>query len=161
VIAGGLARVQIGRPALSRDRLVFTVSTARSSRLIARNLATGASSTVRSSTLTQLSQPALRNGRLLFVEASYCSQRLVLMRLHAPHRPRMLLRIGSTAPRDAGHDPGLTTQGSEPSRCPRGTPHRTDTLLWSTALAPGAAFVTLLRPSATTGVSATLARVRA
>jgi hypothetical protein len=160
VVAGGRARVQIGRPALSRDRLVFAVSTAHSSRLIARNLATGASSTVRSSTLTQLSQPALRNGRLLYVEASYCSQRLIIMRLHAPHRPRVLLRIGSTAPRDAGHDPGFTTQGSEPSRCPRGTPRRTDTLLWSTALAPGAAFVTLLRPSAGDGVRTTLARVR-
>jgi hypothetical protein len=161
VIAGGRAHVQIGRPALSRDRLVFAVATARSSSLIAVNLATGARSTVRRSTLTQLSQPALRNGSLLYVEADYCTQRLVLVRLHAPHRQRRLLRIGSTAPRDAGRDPGHTTQGSEPSRCPPGTPPRTDTLLWSTALAPGAAYVTLLRPSADAGVSATLARVRA
>jgi hypothetical protein len=66
---------------------------------------------------------------------------------------RTLLTIGSTAHRDRGYEPGHTTQGSEPSRCPRGTPHRTDAILWSTALAPAAAYVTLLRPS-----GATLAR---
>lgn len=160
VIAADRRGAQVGRPALSLDRLVYAVSTTHASSLVARNLTTGAGSTVRSSTLTQLSQPALRNGALLYVEADYCTQRLVLMRLHAPHRARVLLRIGSTAPRDAGHEPGYTTQGSEPSRCPAGTPRRTDTLLWSTALAPGAAYVTLLRPSATAGVGATLARVR-
>ena len=83
----------------------------------------------------QLSQPALDGGRLLYVQSSYCSQRLRVVRTRTLRDPRTLLRIGATARRDEGHEHGYTTQGSEPGRCPRGTPRRTDTLLWTTALA--------------------------
>ena len=76
------------------------------------------------------------------------------MRLHGGRHPRTLLRIGTTAHRDEGHDPGYTTQGSEPSLCPPGTPRRTDTVLWTTALGAGTAYVTLLRPSATAPATA-------
>jgi hypothetical protein len=110
---------------------------------------------------TQLSQPALDGGRVLFVESSFCSQRLRLTRLGHPDRARTLLRLGTTAQRDEGHEPGYTTQGSEPSLCPPGTPHRTDTLLWTTALAGHAAYVALLRPAAAgAALGARIVRVR-
>jgi hypothetical protein len=155
LVAGAGGREHISRPTLAGNRLVYAVATTRSSRIVARNLATGTSSNVLRSTLAQLGQPALRGNRLLFVQATYCTQRLRLVALHGRHRPRTLLRIGSTARRDRGRDPGYSTVGSEPSYCPRRTPHRTVAVLWTTALAPGAAYVTLLRP----GIGATLARV--
>jgi hypothetical protein len=148
VVAGGVRQASIGRPALDGDRLVYAVNTRRRSRIIAIDLATGRRSIALRSTLAQLSQPALQGNRLLFVQATYCNQRLRIKAIHG--RVRTLLTIGSTAHRDAGRDLDRTTQGSEPSRCPRRTPRRTDTILWSTALAPGAAYVTLVRPGGTT-----------
>jgi hypothetical protein len=95
------------------------------------------------------------------VRSSFCSQRLQVVRTRALRSPRTLLRIGANARRDGGHDPGYTTQGSEPSDCPRGTPRRTDTVLWTTALAGRAAYVTLLRPGAGGAAPhARIARVR-
>jgi hypothetical protein len=153
VVAGGTGAASIDRPALDGDRLAFAAQTRRSSRIVTVNLATGRRRTPLRSTLVQLGQPALRGGRLLFVEASYCRQRLRIASLRG-RRVRTLLTIGSTARRDAGFERGRTRQGSEPSRCPRGTPHPTGAILWSTALAPRAAYVTLLRAG-----GATLARV--
>ncbi len=162
LIAGAGGGKRISRPALSGNRLVYAIGTTRGSRIVARNLASGAQRTVLRSTLAQLGQPALRNNRLLYVQVTYCTQRLRLVALHGPHRhPRTLLTLGSTAHRDRGRDPGYSTVGSKPSYCPRGTPHRTDTILWSTALAPGVAYVTLLKPSADGPDGATLVRVRA
>jgi hypothetical protein len=110
----------------------------------------------------QLSQPALDGGRLLYVQSSYCSQQLRVVSTRTLQSTRTLLRIGSTARRDEAHEHGYSTQGSEPSRCPSGTPGRTDTLLWSTALAGRVAYVTLLRPgtAATVAPHARIVRVR-
>lgn len=153
---------RIGRPALAGDRLAFSVATPTGSRIVVADLARNAHRVVLQSRLTQLSQPALRHQQLLYVEADYCRQRLRLTRLHGRRSPRTLLRIGTTAHRDSGHDDGLTTQGREPSLCPHGTPHRTDTMLWSTALGAGVAYVTLLQPrGAGQRPGTTLVRVRA
>ena len=154
VVAGAGLQASVDRPALDGDRLAFAVQTRRSSRIVTLNLATGRRSAPLRSTLVQLGQPALRGGRLLFVEASYCRQRMRIVALHGRRHVRTLLTIGASARRDAGFEPGHTTQGSEPSRCPRGTPHGTGALLWSTALAPGAAYVTLLRARGPTLVRA-------
>lgn len=154
LLAGVGAPERIGRPALFGDRLAYAVATPARSQIVTQDLARGGRTVVRSSTATELSQPALHGDRLLYVEASYCSQELRLTRLHGARHPRTLLRIGTTAHRDAGHDPGYTTQGSEPSLCPPGTPRRTDTVLWTTALGSRTAYVTLLRPSATAPATA-------
>jgi hypothetical protein len=150
-IARTSSAVQLGRPALDGDRLVYAVASPHASSIVAVDLAhaTVRPHAIRHATLTQLSQPALRGNRLLYVEASDCDQRLRLSRLHAPdgsHAARTLLRIGSAARRDPGHERGYETQGSEPSRCPAPTLPRTDVVLWTTALDRGVAFVTLLRP---------------
>lgn len=158
-IAASAHRGAISRPSLDRDRLAYAVSNARGSRIDLRDLATGALRTRLRSQRTQLDQPALAGGRLLYVERRACDQRLRLTTLDATRRrsTRTLLTLGSTARRDAGHEHHHTGQGSEPSACPHGTPGRTRTVIWSTALDPRAAFVTLLRPAA--GRAAPAARI--
>jgi len=164
LVAGGTgARASISRPALSGDRLVYATATTSVSRLVLVNLRTGRRRTLLASRTTQLSQPSLAGDRLLFVQSSYCAQRLRLTSIHDPGRARTLLTLGATAQRDAGHEPGYTSQGREASRCPAGTPGRTDTVLWTTALAGRAAYVTLLRPASAGGApaAARIVRVRA
>ena len=149
VVAGGIgAHASIDRPALSGDRLVYATSTPGVSRVAIVNLATRGRRVVLATRVSQLSQPALDGGRLLFVQSTSCNQRLLVDRTSRPHRLRTLFEIGTTAHRDAGREPGLDPTGSATSRCPRGTPHRTDMLLWTTALAGRDAYVTLLRPGA-------------
>lgn len=160
LVAGTRRREAIDRPALSGDHLAYAVTTRTRSSIAIVNLATQRRRRVLSVRVGQLSQPALDGGRLLYVQSSYCSQRLRVVRTRTLTHARTLLRIGASARRDEGHTHGYTTQGSEPSLCPPGTPHRTGTLLWSTALAARAAYVTLLRPGADgAGARARIVRV--
>jgi len=148
VIARIGRRGAIGRPALAGSRIAYAVSSPRSgSRIVVRDLAAPGSPRrlVVGSAQTQLSQPALRHDQLLYVSAGNCDQRLLVAKL-VGGRPRTLLRIGSTARRDPGHEHGRTTQGREPGQCPRGTPPRSAQTLWTTALGAHEAWVTLLRP---------------
>lgn len=134
----------LSRPSLDGDQLAYAVATRHGSRIVVRDLATGAARTVLRSRRTQLSQPSLLGDALLYVQARACDQRLRLKR--AGHSTRTLLTFGGTARRDSGHEHGRTRQGSRPSGCPRGTPPRTDRMLWSTALAADAAYVTRWDP---------------
>lgn len=146
----------IGRPALAGSRVAYAVSSARGgSRIVVRDLAAPGvpAQVVVRSQRTLLSQPALRHDRLLYVRAGHCDQRLLLARL-AGGRSRTLLRLGTTARRDPGHERHRTTQGREPGECPHGTPGRSAQTLWTTALGEREAWVTLLRP----GTSARPAR---
>jgi len=163
LVAGGTgARAAIDRPALSGDRLAYAVTAQAGSRIVVANLAMRRRRVVLSARRALLAQPALDGDRLLFVRSSYCAQRLELTSLRAPRRARVLLALGTTAKRDAGHEPGYTSQGSEPSRCPRGTPRPTDRTLWTTALSGRDAYVTLLRPGAgRTPAAARIVRVGA
>jgi hypothetical protein len=161
VVAGAARRQTIDRPALSGDHLAYAATTRGISAIVIANLATQRRHRVLATRGGQLSQPALDGGRLLYVQSSFCSQRLRVVRTRTLRSPRTLLRIGSTARRDELHEHGYTTQGSEPSRCPSGTPRRTGTVLWTTALAGRVAYVTLLRPGAAGAAPhARIARVR-
>ncbi len=161
LVAGVKRRKWLGRPALDRNRLAYAVATPHESRIVVERLRRTAGRTRRRVLLrshrVQYSQPALAGRRLLYVRATQCDQRLQLASLRRPRRARTLLRLGTTAHRDAGHEPHHTAQGSEPGHCPPGTPRRTDTTLWTTALAGRAAYVTLLRPGA--GGAAPQARI--
>jgi hypothetical protein len=158
VVAGTRRREAIDRPALSGDHLAYAATTRGISAIAIVNLATRHRRRVLALRGGQLSQPALDNGRLLYVQSSFCSQRLRVIRTRTLRRSRTLLRIGANAHRDQLHEPGYSTQGSEPSRCPRGTPRRTGALLWTTALAGRIAYATLLRPGAD-GAAAPSARI--
>jgi hypothetical protein len=152
LVASSGPRAAIGRPALAFDRLAYAVASGTGSIVVLRNLAARTRRVVLRSTVTALSQPALLRDRLLYVQATYCSQALRVMSLHGRAGARTLLRIGTTAQRDSGSDPGYSTVGSQSSYCPRGTPHRTDRMLWTTALGGRFAYVTLLSPSGATSL---------
>ncbi|HEU4703701.1 MAG TPA: hypothetical protein VFS37_14565 [Conexibacter sp.] len=162
IVAGATRRETIDRPALSGDHLAYAATTRGLSAIVIANLATQHRRRALAIRGGQLSQPALDGGRLLYVRSSFCSQRLQVVPTRTLRNPRTLLRIGGNARRDEAHEHGYATQGSEPSRCPPGTPHRTGTLLWTTALAGRVAYVTLLRPGAVgaTAPSARIVRVR-
>ncbi|MGN6189550.1 MAG: hypothetical protein ACTHOE_11660 [Conexibacter sp.] len=160
VVAGAGRREAIDRPALSGDHLAYAATTRGGSAIVIANLRSQHRRRVLAMRGGQLSQPALDRGRLLYVQSSYCSQQLRVVGTRTLRGARTLLRIGATARRDEGHEPGYTTQGSEPSRCPSGTPRRTGTLLWTTALAGRAAYVTLLRPGAVGGAAPSARIVR-
>jgi hypothetical protein len=148
LVAGAARRESIDRPALSGDHLAYAATTPGDSRIVIVNLATQRRRRALATRTGLLSQPSLDGGRLLYVQSSYCSQRLRVVRTSALRGSRTLLTLGGTARRDEGHERGYTPQGSEPSRCARGTPGRTSTILWTTALAGHDAYVTLLRPGA-------------
>jgi hypothetical protein len=160
LVAGATRRESIDRPALSGDHLAYAATTRGVSSIVIVDLATRRRRRAFSTRTGQLSQPALDGRRLLYVHATYCSQRLRVVRTSRLSDPRTLMTLGSAARRDEGHEHGYTRQGSEPSRCPPGTPGRTDTLLWSTALAGRTAYVTLLRPGAVGGAPAAARIVR-
>ena len=140
---------ELGRPALLGGSLLCHVAGSRGSRLLTVDAATGAQAELRSEPGTQLSNPATDGTRLLYVHATGRSQQL---RIGAPE-PRLpaedvvVLVHPSSGRRDREHEPGRRRHrhgGQRPKLPPRAEPGVVDTL-WTTALAPDAAYVTRLR----------------
>jgi WD40 repeat protein len=134
--SGGLG--SLGRPVLDGNLLAFHVASRQESRIVVVDVGSGRRQVVRRSTIDQLTNPSIARGTLLYVRASSTSQRLELGPLDRPRGDRVLLRSGPTANRDLGHDRGY----SRVTRTP--TPRRAKALFWTTALAPGSAYLTLL-----------------
>jgi hypothetical protein len=110
--------------------------------------------TLRRAPRALLSQPSLRGRSLLYVRATVSGQevRLGAARPRTPGRDRRLLRVRSTVRRDAGHDPGRTTQGRlDADRHSRPLTPAAYTL-WATALTTRAAYVTRLRGDGSTDI---------
>lgn len=161
-LAGGATRrvdrgADIGRPSLDGDRLVYHLTTRSRSRLLEANLATG----VRQALLTErralLLNPSRLGEALLFVRSTRTRQ---LLQLREGGRERTLHSTVPTGRRDAGREPGRRRHrygDRVPALAERPGPGRTDTL-WTTALAPGAAYVTRLRATSS-GADAALLRV--
>ena len=133
----------LGRPALGVDLLAFHRATTAGSWITAVNVVSGKRLRLRYSRDDQLLNPSLLAGRLLYVRSSRCSQQLVLGRLHGGDK--VLYELGPLAGQDAGHERRHTKQGEHlPS------PHKprvTAKMLWTTALSPTTAYVTVLRPA--------------
>jgi hypothetical protein len=145
-IAGGAAGT-LGRPALDGSRVVFHQATRRRSRLVQVDLATNVRTILRTATRRQLTNPSLLGEQLLYVETNQYQQALVLG-TRAEGRGRTLLKIAPAIRADKGyttkhgpHRPGIR----RPRRPAREGPAGTTTTLWTTALAPDAAYVTRLR----------------
>ncbi|MEQ8833727.1 MAG: hypothetical protein RIB67_04705 [Miltoncostaeaceae bacterium] len=151
---------ELGRPKVRDGRVVFAVNQTRRSRIVLHNLATGRSGVIRDSiTLTQFRDPSLdAAGNMLFVAAGYCQQQLRLEPLGRPGRGLTLLRLGSSAVRDAGREPGRTLVGTSASGCPASAPAPTLNMMDATAAGPGAAYVTISRQGGTLA-SARIVRV--
>ncbi|HWH10407.1 MAG TPA: hypothetical protein VG165_04720 [Solirubrobacteraceae bacterium] len=159
LIAAEPSGVDVGRPAIDGNRVVVAINAPRNSRIVEFDLAGGGPRVLRSSRELQLLNPSVVGDRLLYVQATYCDQRLILGTTGTRSGDRTLLRIGGVASRDSGHEPGYSTQGSEPSRCPAPQAPRTHVSLWTTALGDLTAYVTELTPHAAGPASATIVEV--
>jgi hypothetical protein len=135
----------LGRPALDGDRIVYDYAGRSASRIDEIDLLTGTFSLLRRSTRTALTNPSLLGEELLYVETTPWSQSLRLgTRLEGG---RALVRIAPSIEADKGYstDHGPHRRVRYPVRPPREGPAGTTTTLWTTALAPDAAYVTRLR----------------
>ena len=134
---------QLGRPALGVDLVAFHRATATASWITAVNVRSGKRLQVRYSKDALLLNPSLDGGEVLYVEESRCSQQLRIGHLGggADH---VLYELGPLAGQDLGHERHHTSQG-EHLPCPF-KPRVTTKMLWTTALSPTTAYVTVLRP---------------
>jgi hypothetical protein len=134
----------LGRPALGVDLVAVHRASRELSWITAVNVVSGRRLTLRSSRDDQLLNPSLLAGQLLYVRSSRCSQQLVLGPARRKGRDHVLYETAPLAGQDRGHDPGHTEQGQH-LPCPfRVKP--TAKMLWTTALSPTTAYVTVLRP---------------
>jgi hypothetical protein len=156
LVAAEPAAVDLGRPAVDGDRVVAAITGPAVSRIVEFDLGSRRQRVLRQSRGSQLLNPSLLGGRLLYERATYCDQRLILGSPDTAAGGQVLLRLGGVARRDAGHEPGHTSQGSAPSRCPKPRVPRTPVSLWTTALGPAEAYVTELTPQAAGPPLATL-----
>jgi len=152
-LAGGRPRqiaksAELGRPALEGGRLAYHVPGRTGCRIVIADLATGKRRTVRRERHAMLTNPALHGGRLLYVRSIYTRQQLLIgpQSKRSPRRDRRLWSMPPTGRRDAGHDPGKKhhRHGWPRKLWPRPKEGLSATL-WTTALAPDTAYVTLLR----------------
>jgi hypothetical protein len=134
----------LGRPALGVDLVAFHRASRNASWITAVNAASGRRLTLRFSRDDQLLNPSLLDGQLLYVRSTRCSQQLVLGPARGK-RDRVLYQIGPLAGQDAGHEGHHTRQG-EHLPCPF-RPRPTAKMLWTTALSPTTAYVTVLKPA--------------
>ena len=141
-IASARSPVQLGRPDLDGDRLVYHVAGPRGSAIRQVNLRTGRRRTSVRARHAQLLAPALLGHALLYVRVRRCGQQLVVRRRG---RTRVLLRRGPLAGSDLGFDHGHTSQGS---LRPCAVRRASRVMLWTTALSTRYAYVTALVPGA-------------
>ncbi|HEX8121437.1 MAG TPA: hypothetical protein VF549_09255 [Solirubrobacteraceae bacterium] len=146
VIAAGPAGAY-GRPAVDGTRVVFHVAGRTLSRIVQVDVASGARRTLRRDRRAALTNPSLLGDDLLYVRTTQWSQSLVGGR-------GVLLRIAPAIRADKGYSTrhGPHRRVRHPARPPKEGPPGTTTTLWTTALAPDAAYVTKLseRAGATT-----------
>jgi hypothetical protein len=144
-ISHARAAGRLGRPSLGHNTVVYHMVNPRGSELFSLDLLSGKRRLLRSSDRDLLLNPARVGSRLLFVRVGRCGQELQLGPLTGRAQSRTLYRLPPLAGQDAGHEPGHTTQG-ERLPCAR-PPKPTRRMLWTTALTPKTAYVTVLRPT--------------
>jgi hypothetical protein len=166
-LAGGPPRriakaAELGRPALEGGRLAYHVPGRTGSRIVIADLATGRRTTVRRERRALLLNPSLHGGRLLYVRNVFTRQELRIgpQTRRAPKHDHRLWGMPPTGRRDSGHEPGKEhhRHGWPRRLWPR--PKRgVSATLWTTALAPGVAYVTLLRQVAGAPLEVAILRV--
>lgn len=146
------APTEIGRPALAGNLLLCHTAGPRGSRLLAIDVTTGAQTLLRADPAAQITNPSTDGSRLLYVHATGVTQQLRVGPL-APADPAadaVVLVHASPGRRDKEREPGRHRHRAgypgrrHPPLPPRSRPGVVATL-WSTALAPGVAYVTRLR----------------
>ena len=156
VVATAKQAGRLGRPSLNGNLVLFHRETAQGSWITAYAIATGNRRKLRTSDDAQLLNPSLLGGRLLYVRASRCGQELRAGPMGGGAE-RVLYRLPPLAGQDRGRERGHTSQGERVPCSNR--PHPTTKMLWTTALAGDAAYVTVLRPVRGGGTVPTLLRI--
>jgi hypothetical protein len=107
-LASASAPVQVGRPALAGDRLLFHVAGTRSSRIDEVDLATGLRRTLRRQPRALLLNPSASGRHLLYVRSTFQRQQLRIgaLEARAVRSDRAVYGLVPTGRRDAGHEPG-------------------------------------------------------
>ena len=143
---------QLGRPALAGQALVFHRAGRAGSEIRLLDLGTGQERVLRSERRALLLNPSFDGSELLYVRSTATRQELRLgpPGLRATTRDRRLYSTTPTGRRDAEHEKGHGRHragypGGKPPRLPPRPPAGVSTTLWTTALGPGAAYVTRLR----------------
>jgi hypothetical protein len=167
VVATARASEQLGRPALAGQALVFHRAGRAGAQIRLLDLATGGERVLRSERRALLLNPSFDGRELLYVRSTSTRQELRLgpPDRRATTRDRRLYGTTPTGRRDAGHEKGHGRHragypgGNPPALAPR-PPAGVSTTLWTTALGPGAAYVTRLRHrSGTPGTTAAVLSV--
>ena len=156
------APVQLGRPALAGDRLLFHLAGRAGSRIDHVLLPTGERTTLRRDTRALLLNPSAWGSRMVYVRSTHTRQQLRygVLASGRPAADRSLFGTVPTGWRDAGHEPGSSHHAhGHPKRLPPRPRRGVHTTLWSTALAADAAYVTRLTQRRGKPVVATLLRV--
>ena len=146
-------RADVGRPVVDGTQVVYHLAGTNGSRIVLRDLALGTTSIVRRRERALLTNPTLVGDTLLHVSSTAGVQEVLLGSLHGTDRS--LFAIAPSARRDSGREGrrrrhahyrfirGRYRVVAPPPLAPR--PARGSTVtLWSTALAPDAAYVTRL-----------------
>jgi hypothetical protein len=156
IVASVRRPAQLGRPSLRGNLVAFHVVRGRTTRIMLFDLRTHHRRTLRRGREAQVLNPSIAGSRFAYVVIARCRQELRLAPLHGGGS-RVLMRLGGPGTRDAGHDPGHTTQGSGAGRCGR---RPAGVMLWTTAVYRGLAWVTRLRPRADGSTRPAIVRVR-
>ncbi len=160
---------RIGRPSIDGDRVVYHLAVrADNSAIEEIYLPTRRRTRLRTGRNgAQLLNPSEQGGSLLFVRSSAERQEVLLgpRRARRGARDRRLLNMHAAIRRDAGREPGHARHGAgyrggKAPKLPQRAPEGVTVTLWSTALAPGAAYVSRMRRTAagTSNVIVRLAR---
>jgi len=146
---------RIGRPSIEGDRVVYHVAHADGSVIEEVYLPTRRRTTLRRARNgAQLLNPSEEGSTLLYVRSSYQRQQLLIgpRRARDGDRDRSLLTARPVARRDAGHERdrerhGAGYPGGKAPKLPPRPAEGVSATLWSTALAPGIAYVARIRRS--------------
>jgi hypothetical protein len=138
VVARATRPAQLGRPGIDGAVVVYHLATRRGSRIATYDLASGRSRVLRNSRTALVANPSLLAGRLLYVRQTSLAQLLELGPATPGARDRVLYRLAAPSVHDAGHEQGHSSKTATPH--PRTAPWT----LWTTALSPTRAYVTLL-----------------
>ena len=159
---------RLGRPSLDGDRAIFHAATRAESRIEEIFLPTHRMAVLRRARDgALLLNPSEHAGELLYVRSSPAGQYVLLgpRRARSGRADRRLYVTHPTVRRDAGREPGHHRHGAgypggRPPPLPPRAPAGVDLTLWTTALAPDAAYVSQINrtPSGTSTAVLALAR---
>ena len=138
--AGGSAT--LGRPSLYKSTLVYGRASPSRSSIISEVLGTKHRSMLVGTHQWLVSSPAIFKRSFVYVRTTNESQQLRQRALGGKGKGKVIYALPATSIRDHDHDPG---HNRLPTRLPPPKLRRTDAMMWTTALGPRNAFVTLLR----------------